>query len=178
MDTEKIVIVDENDLCLGSMDKLAAHRRGVLHRAFSILLFDEEGRMLIQKRSGKKYHSPLLWANACCSHQREGETLAEAAQRRLYEELGLGGVPLEEAFVLRYRCAVGPGMTENEIDHVLFGHAGGMPIRFNRDEIEQVDWAGVETLKRNADNGFPYAYWFRLIIDRISENGIFANRVL
>jgi isopentenyl-diphosphate Delta-isomerase len=165
MGSEKIIIVDEDDVCLGSMDKMLVHRNGTLHRAFSILLYDESGNMLIQRRSSAKYHSPLLWANACCSHQRETETLAQSAHRRLDEELGIRGVHFDEAFVMRYWCDFGNSLSENEIDHVLAGKINNSTvINFNRDEVEEVAWVSTDFLKQAVGKDTAFAYWFRLII--------------
>lgn len=166
METEPIIIVDKDDHCIGSMDKMAVHQNGILHRAFSILLFDGAGNMLIQRRCRTKYHSPLLWANACCSHQREGESIEEATARRLREELGITGIPLRESFVFQYRCSLDNSLIENEIDHVFVGKYLGHTIPFNRDEIDQVKWVGIPELKQSMSMRKDYAYWFGLIMDR------------
>lgn len=170
MAEDDIVIVNEDDECAGAMEKMLAHRIGALHRAFSVVLFDGSGNMLIQQRSRNKYHSPLLWANACCSHQRAGELLEDAVSRRLYEELGITGVPLTEAFTLRYRCQFANSLIENEIDHVYTGFYSG-PVQINHDEIEQVDWVGLDMLKKAVQGSKAYAYWFKLIVQKIIETG-------
>lgn len=169
METENIIIVDNNDECVGIMEKMAVHRNGVLHRAFSILLFDGEGNMLIQKRSRAKYHSPLLWANACCSHQRQGESLEESAARRLREELGVAGVRLDESFVFQYRCILDNSLIENEIDHVFVGNYPDHEIDFNRDEVDQVRWVRMDDLIQAVRNEEDYACWFRYIIEKMDQ---------
>lgn len=170
MEIEPIIIVDSNDHCIGSMGKMAVHRSGILHRAFSILLFDGAGNMLIQRRSRTKYHSPLLWANACCSHQREGESIEEAAARRLQEELGITGISLSESFVFHYRCSLDNSLIENEIDHVFVGKCPEHTVHFNRDEIDQVKWVSIHGLKESMSMKKDYAFWFRLIMDRWGNN--------
>lgn len=170
METETIMIVDGNDNCIGSMEKMAVHRYGVLHRAFSILLFDGTGNMLIQRRSSTKYHSPLLWANACCSHQREGESLSESAARRLREELGITGISLSESFVFKYKCSLDNALIENEIDHVLVGRCLDRKIDFNYDEIAEVKWISINELLQSILKEEGYACWFRLIIEKMAKN--------
>jgi isopentenyl-diphosphate delta-isomerase len=143
---EHVVLVDRHDQELGSMEKLEAHRRGLLHRAFSIFLFGPDGRVLLQQRAHTKYHSPGLWSNACCSHVRPGEPLGNAAVRRLREELGMSCV-LEERFAFTYRAEVGHGLVEHEIDHVFFGQSKGLlfpdPL-----EVAAVRWTSVDQLDR------------------------------
>ncbi|MCB0770048.1 MAG: isopentenyl-diphosphate Delta-isomerase [Flavobacteriales bacterium] len=123
---ERVVLVNEKDEELGSMEKLEAHRTGTLHRAFSVFLFDANDRLLLQRRAFGKYHSPGLWTNTCCSHPRVGESIMEAAHRRLMEEMGLKA-SLEHRFSFAYRADVGQGLIEHELDHVLFGRMEGRP---------------------------------------------------
>src|SRR5271168_1810255 len=114
---EEVILVDESDQPLGTMEKMEAHRRAVLHRAFSVFIFNSRGEMLLQQRAPDKYHSAGLWSNACCSHPRPGEETADAASRRLKEELGFT-TPLEELFHFTYKSEFGNGLTEYEFDHV------------------------------------------------------------
>lgn len=126
--------------------------------------------MLIQRRSSTKYHSPLLWANACCSHQREGESLGESAARRLKEELGITGVSLRESFVFQYKCSLDNALIENEIDHVLVGRCLDHSVYFNCDEIAEVKWIEVNELLHTILNEEGYAFWFRLIMEKMEKN--------
>lgn len=123
---ELVVLVDEHDHERGTMEKLAAHRTGELHRAFSVFIFNSEGALLLQQRAAGKYHSGGLWTNTCCSHPRLNETVAAAAQRRLKEEMGMS-VPLASIFTFIYKADVGNGLIEHELDHVLFGHSDALP---------------------------------------------------
>lgn len=133
---EEVVLVNERDEALGTMEKLEAHRQGVLHRAFSIFLFDESGQLLLQQRAAGKYHSALLWTNTCCSHPRPDEPVASAANRRLQEEMGLS-VELDHRFTFIYKARVAEYLWEHELDHVLFGTLKGTPTP---DPTEVEDW--------------------------------------
>lgn len=160
---EHVILVDENDNEVGTMEKMEAHRKGVLHRAFSILLFDEAGRMLIQKRANDKYHSGNLWTNACCSHPLPGESLDQAARRRLREELGIEGNP-EHRYSFIYRAELDDNVIEHELDHVFVGTFDGTP-EINEEEISdwkyvKMDWL-KEDINRNPD---AYTEWFKIII--------------
>ncbi|HNK86555.1 MAG TPA: isopentenyl-diphosphate Delta-isomerase, partial [Flavobacteriales bacterium] len=117
---EQVTLVNERDEVIGRMEKLEAHRVGALHRAFSIFIFNREGRLLLQQRADGKYHSPGLWTNSCCGHPRPGEPTMKAAQRRLHEELGIR-CELTEEFTFSYRAEFGNGLIEHELDHVFFG---------------------------------------------------------
>lgn len=121
---EQVVLVNERDEPIGTMGKLRAHQEGALHRAFSIFLFDDQGRVLLQRRAPGKYHSAGLWTNTCCSHPRPGESIAAAAQRRLKEEMGITA-ELTERFSFMYRAVFANGLQEHELDHVLFGTFSG-----------------------------------------------------
>jgi isopentenyl-diphosphate delta-isomerase len=166
-----ILTVNEKDEAAGYMDKLLVHRQGILHRAFSVLLFNSRGCMLLQKRGAGKYHSALLWTNACCSHQGEGETLTGSVERRLQEELRVGGVKLDELFTLSYRCSFENGLIENEIDHVFGGNYDG-DVKFDPLEIEQIAWVDVNRVREDMANGGKYTYWFRMIMDRLCPPAI------
>jgi isopentenyl-diphosphate Delta-isomerase len=144
---EQVVLVNDKDEPIGTMDKLQAHRDGALHRAFSIFLFDEHGKLLLQRRAEGKYHSPGLWTNTCCGHPRPGEHVALAAQRRLLEEMGLE-VRLEQRFQFLYHAEFENGMVEHEIDHVLFGPVSGPPVP---DPTEVQDWCYTNLQDLDAD---------------------------
>src|SRR5688572_12077294 len=113
---EQVILVDENDKEIGTLEKIEAHRKGLLHRAFSVLLFNSKGELLLQKRSSKKYHSAGLWTNTCCSHPKPGESVKEAASRRLQEEMGVNSNP-EFAYSFIYKTELENGLIEHEFDH-------------------------------------------------------------
>ena len=117
---EQVILVNENDQEVGTMEKMEVHRLGVLHRAFSVFIFNERGQMLLQQRAMQKYHSAGLWTNACCSHPRPGEEVGSAASRRLNEELGFA-TALNPIFNFVYKATFENGLTEHEFDHVFFG---------------------------------------------------------
>src|SRR5258705_9255778 len=121
---EEVILVNENDEQVGVMEKMEAHQKGLLHRAFSVFIFNEKGQMLLQQRAATKYHSGGKWSNACCSHPRPGEELEAAAKRRLREELGIG-TTLKKIFEFSYKVEFENGLTENELDHVFAGQYGG-----------------------------------------------------
>jgi isopentenyl-diphosphate delta-isomerase len=123
---ELVILVDERDRERGTAAKLAVHRSGQLHRAFSVFVFDAAGRLLLQRRAGAKYHSGGLWTNTCCGHPRPGEDVVSAAERRLKEEMGFGA-PLKQVGAFTYRADVGSGLVEHELDHVLVGAFDGEP---------------------------------------------------
>lgn len=144
---EQVILVNEQDEMLGTMEKYEAHRQGLLHRAFSIFLFDAEDRVLLQRRARTKYHSASLWTNTCCSHPRPGEQLLRAAERRLREEMGLSA-QLELRFNFTYKADVGNGLIEHELDHVFFGRTNDTP---RPDPTEVQDWRYAEVDELSAE---------------------------
>jgi isopentenyl-diphosphate delta-isomerase len=162
---DQIIQVDANDRELGFIDKSKAHEgEGILHRAFSIVVVNGRGEMLIQKRSSRKPLWGSYWANACCSHQRKGETLEEAVHRRIQEEVGLD-CELREIFSFLYHAHFEDKGSENEIDHVFMGTYDG-DVTPNPDEIAETKWIRFEDLRRDiAENPGVYAPWFRIIVD-------------
>jgi isopentenyl-diphosphate delta-isomerase len=157
---EEVVLVNEHDVVLGTMGKLQAHQVGALHRAFSVFLFDTEGRLLLQRRAPGKYHSAGLWTNTCCSHPRLNETLLEAAQRRLNEEMGIAATLIPQ-FSFIYRATLDNGLQEHELDHVLFGSYSGEAVP---DPSEADDWRYMHPDVLDADmNAHPerYTVWLR-----------------
>jgi len=167
---EKVVLVDEYNVVLGTMEKLEAHQKGLLHRAFSVLLYNEAGEMLIQRRALGKYHTPGLWTNACCSHPREEEEAIAAASRRLREELGIEippeGLQVKGHFV--YKASFDNGLTEHEYDTMVVGHFDGMVENFNPEEVGAVRWIDMETLKLEIkENPEKFTPWFKEIIKRV-----------
>ena len=165
--TEFVVLVNEKDQVLGTMEKMEAHVKGLLHRAISVLIFNENGEMLIQQRAAVKYHWPLIWANACCSHPREHESYSEAAHRRVFEELGIQ-VKLEKKFDFIYKATdKTTGLIEHELDYVFEGKYDG-DIPFNTDEVAAVRWIAIPELKKEiAENEEKYAFWFREIMKQL-----------
>ncbi len=162
---EQVILVDADDREIGAAEKLEAHRRGLLHRAISVFVFNGQGEMLLQRRAEGKYHSAGLWSNACCTHPRPGESTAEAAARRLAEEMGFG-CPLEPAFSFVYRVQLTEALAEHEYDHVLLGRYEGAPAP-NPDEVMAWRWAGAEALRRDvAARPEAYTYWFREVYER------------
>lgn len=162
---EYIITVDEKDNEVGSIEKLEAHKIGVLHRAFSILVFNQKGQVLLQKRNIEKYHSPGLWSNTCCSHQRVGETLEEAVTRRLDEELGFT-CDLKEMFHFIYKVEFDNNLMEHELDHVFFGHYDGA-ISPNKEEVDEIKWIYMDDLRQDmAEHPDRYTYWFKILMDR------------
>lgn len=141
---EQVVLVNEHDQALGQVGKLEAHQRGLLHRAFSVFVFDPRGRLLLQQRAAGKYHSAGLWTNTCCSHPRPGEEILNAAGRRLQEEMGIR-CSLEPVFSFMYKEDVGQGLVEHELDHVLFGVYQG-PIAPAAEEVAAYQWMRLHDL--------------------------------
>jgi len=175
---EYILTVDEQDRETGYMEKMEVHKRGVLHRAFSVMIFNNKGEVLLQKRAKEKYHSPGLWTNSCCSHQRQGEALTEAVARRIREELGIS-CDCMEAFKFNYLAQFDNGLIEHEIDHVFIGHYNGNVFP-NKDEVEEIRWISLDKLyKEINEHPEDFTYWFKilmkqkkmqLIAQRISED--------
>src|SRR5688572_20187427 len=137
---EMVILVDHNDVAIGTMEKMEAHRRGELHRAFSVLVFNSKGEILLQKRALRKYHSGGLWTNACCSHPQPGEKMEDAARRRLKEEMGIDLQP-EYAYKFIYKTVLDQNLVEHEYDHVYKATFNGEPA-INKAEV--ADWKFVD----------------------------------
>jgi len=166
MAEEKVILVDENDKQIGLMNKMEAHEKGALHRAFSIFVFNSKGEFLIQQRAFSKYHSGGEWANTCCSHQREGESTLEAAHRRLVEEMGFD-VELKEVFDFTYKKEFGNGLTEHEFDHVVFGEFEGNPVP-NPEEVANWKYVSLEELKKQiASHPEQYTIWLQIALKEV-----------
>jgi isopentenyl-diphosphate delta-isomerase len=159
-DNDCVILVDGSDAEVGTAGKLDAHRRGLTHRAISVLVRNAEGALLLQRRSAGKYHSSGLWANACCSHPLPGENAAVAAGRRLVEEMGVR-CTLEPLFVTHYRAQVSDGLIEDEVVHVFGGFYDG-PVHPNGAEVSEWKWITLAQLTSDV-RGRPdnYAVWFR-----------------
>ena len=164
MSKEKVILVDENDTQVGLMPKLEAHQKGLLHRAFSIFIFNSNHKLLLQKRAISKYHSGGLWTNTCCSHPREGEETINAANRRLIEEMGIK-TELRKVFDFIYKAELDNELTENEFDHVFYGIYNEDPV-INFEEADDFKWVDMETLNNDiAINGQNYTVWFKIAFD-------------
>jgi len=165
---EQVVLVDEADAPVGAEEKAAAHAAGLLHRAFSIFVFDALGRLLLQRRAPGKYHSAGQWSNTCCGHPRPGEPLLAAARRRLREEMGIDCV-LRSFGAYRYRAELDNGFTENELDHLLLGDFEGPP---SPDPAEASEWRWVEpeALRREiAESPLRFTVWLRGCLAQVLE---------
>jgi len=159
-----VILVDPNDQPIGLMEKIEAHQKGLLHRAFSIFVLNDKNELLLQQRAAQKYHSPLLWTNTCCSHQRDGETTIEAGNRRLQEEMGFS-TPLKELFSFIYKAPFDNGLTEHELDHVMIGYYNKNPI-INTNEVEDWKWLSIEKIrKKMVENPVEYTTWFKIIFN-------------
>ncbi|MBN1155744.1 isopentenyl-diphosphate Delta-isomerase [candidate division KSB1 bacterium] len=164
-----VILVDEHDNPAGFSEKMNAHEQAVLHRAFSIVILNQRGEMLLQQRADHKYHSGGMWSNACCSHPRPGESVEQAAHRRLGEEMGFD-CDLSEVHQFIYYAELDHGLTEHEYDHVLFGTYDG-PIEINPDEVQDYKWIGIPDLavdmKTNPD---IYTVWFKILFQHLIDS--------
>ncbi|HEU0137568.1 MAG TPA: isopentenyl-diphosphate Delta-isomerase [Flavobacterium sp.] len=168
MNEEKVILVNERDEPLGLMPKMEAHEKALLHRAFSVFIINKNNEIMLQQRAQHKYHSPLLWTNTCCSHQREGESNLAAGARRLYEEMGIE-TELRELFTFIYKAPFENGLTEHELDHVMVGYYDDEP-RLNIDEVENWKWMAIDDVKRDmTENPDDYTVWFKIIFDRFYQ---------
>lgn len=162
---EQVILVNENNEELGTMPKMEAHEKAVLHRAFSVFLINDKGETMLQQRAAHKYHSPMLWTNTCCSHQRLGESNIEAGVRRLQEEMGVK-TELKELFSFVYKAPFDNGLTEHELDHVMIGKYNDEP-KINADEVNAWKWMSLDDIKDDmAEHPSNYTAWFRIIFDR------------
>ena len=165
---EQVILVDEQDNPIGLMPKLEAHQKAVLHRAFSVFILNVKGELMLQQRAKHKYHSPGLWTNTCCSHQRQGETNVQAGMRRLQEEMGFT-TDLKEIISFIYKAPFDNGLTEHEFDHVLIGYYEDSPI-INDDEVADWKWMPLEDVKNDIDtNPENYTVWFVIIFTKFYD---------
>jgi isopentenyl-diphosphate Delta-isomerase len=161
---EHVILVDERDEAVGTMEKLEAHRKGLLHRAFSILLFNSKGEVLLQKRATQKYHSGGLWTNTCCSHPHPEESMPQATRRKLKQEMGIDLQP-EFAYKFIYKAFLDHDLIEHEYDHVFIGQFEGKPD-INREEVEDWKFVDLQALREDAkQNPDHYTHWFKLILN-------------
>ena len=161
---ENVILVNTDDVQIGLMPKLEAHEKAVLHRAFSVFVLNSKNEIMLQQRAHHKYHSPLLWTNTCCSHQREGETNIQAGSRRLYEEMGFK-TELKELFHFIYKAPFENGLTEHELDHVMIGYYNENP-EINPEEVESWKWMSIEAVQQDMQQRPEvYTVWFKIIFD-------------
>jgi isopentenyl-diphosphate delta-isomerase len=164
MKEEQVILVNEKDEPIGLMNKMEAHEKAILHRAFSVFILNDNNEVMLQQRAAHKYHSPLLWTNTCCSHQRAGETNIQAGKRRLYEEMGFE-VELKELFHFIYKAPFDNGLTEHELDHVMIGYSNSEPL-INPEEVARWKWMKIEAIKDDMiQNPAEYTVWFKIIFD-------------
>jgi isopentenyl-diphosphate delta-isomerase len=166
--TEQVILVDEQDNEIGAMQKMEAHLKGRLHRAFSVFIFNDKGELLLQQRAPGKYHSGGKWTNTCCSHPRLGEDTLAAANRRLDEEMGMQ-CELKYGFSFMYHAAVNESLSENEYDHVYFGVSNNFPVP-NAEEVADFRYITMDALK--ADIGKrpnEYTEWLKICFDKVTE---------
>jgi isopentenyl-diphosphate delta-isomerase len=160
---EHVILVDERDNEVGTMEKMEAHRKGLLHRAFSVVLFNSQGEVLLQKRSQNKYHSAGLWTNTCCSHPKPGEKIEDSVERRLREEMGITAQP-GFAYKFIYRADLSNKLVEHELDYVFTGLFSGEP-QINSSEVESWKYVGLADVRKDVvKNPDAYTYWFRLML--------------
>ncbi|MHC5202641.1 isopentenyl-diphosphate Delta-isomerase [Myroides sp. LJL119] len=165
MKEELVILVNEQDQQIGLMEKIQAHKEALLHRAFSVFVLNDKNEIMLQQRAAHKYHSPLLWANTCCSHQRQGETNIQAGKRRMREEMGFD-LDLKDVFNFIYKAPFDNGLTEHELDHVMIGYSNQDPI-INPEEVADWKWMGIEDIKKDiSENPQVYTEWFKIIFSK------------
>lgn len=166
---EKVILVNENDEQIGLMEKIEAHEKALLHRAFSVFVYNDKGEVMLQQRALSKYHSPGLWTNTCCSHQREGESNIDAGKRRLMEEMGFT-TDLEESISFIYKAPFDNGLSEHEYDYILIGKYNDEP-NLNPDEVAAWKWMSLEDIQKDIkENPEIYTAWFKIIFDKYSNH--------
>ena len=165
MNEDNVILVDVDDNQIGLMPKLEAHEKGVLHRAFSVFIFNNKGELMLQRRALSKYHSPGLWTNTCCSHQRDGESNILAAKRRLNEEMGFVTELIEKTSFV-YKANFDNGLTEHELDHIIVGKYNHSPV-INSSEVDSWKWMSMEDIRNNInDQPHNYTAWFKIIFEK------------
>lgn len=170
----EVILVNENDEAVGTMEKIAAHRKALLHRAFSVFIFNRKGEMLLQQRASNKYHSPNLWTNACCSHPMPGEETIDAAHRRLMEELGFD-TALEHAFSFIYKTPFDNGLTEHELDHVFIGYYDGT-INPDETEVRDFTFMKMDAIRQSMEiHNHKYTSWFTIAFPKLEEHMALKN---
>ncbi len=172
---ELVILVDHDDRETGVMEKIQAHREALLHRAFSVFVFNSKGELMLQQRALGKYHSPGLWTNTCCSHPRPGEDTEAAAHRRLQEEMGFD-CTLTKIFHFTYKAPFDNKLTEHEVDHVFVGFSDTLPV-INPEEVESYRFATLDDISvEMAENPELFTVWFQIAFERVAE--YYLNREL
>lgn len=172
---EQVILVNEKDEPIGLMPKLEAHQKALLHRAFSVFIFNDKNELMLQQRASHKYHSPNLWANTCCSHQRDGESNIQAGTRRLQEEMGFVA-SLEESVSFIYKAPFDNGLTEHEFDHVMIGYYNDAP-EINPEEVSNWKWMPLEDVKLDMKKQPEiYTEWFKIIFDKFYDHINITNK--
>lgn len=165
---ELVILVDQNDTQVGVMEKMQAHVEAVLHRAFSVFIFNSKGELMLQQRAFSKYHSPGLWSNTCCSHPRPGEKTSDAAHRRMKEEMGFD-CDFTEAFSFIYKAPFTNELTEHEYDHVFIGISDKLPV-INTDEAAAYRMATIDNIRKEMNQDpEKFSVWFRIAFDRVED---------
>ena len=165
---EQVILVDTNDQAIGLMPKMEAHEKGVLHRAFSVFILNDKNQLMLQQRALHKYHSPGLWTNTCCSHQRDGEDNISAGKRRLLEEMGFE-TELSEVTSFIYKAPFDNGLTEHELDHIMIGHHNDAPD-VNPEEVANWKWMALEAVCDDImHHPEHYTAWFIIIFEQFFE---------
>jgi isopentenyl-diphosphate Delta-isomerase len=166
---EEVVLVDQNNNVIGYMEKMEAHEKGLLHRAFSVFIFNSNNELLLQQRAISKYHSGGLWTNTCCSHPRKNEKFIDAANRRLVEEMGMS-VELEKAFSFTYKADLDHNLIEHELDWVFIGKSDTLPV-INKEEVESFKYINFQDLVKDIDdNPDVYTEWLKICLNKVSEH--------
>ncbi len=174
MKEEQVILVNQLDEQIGTMPKMEAHENAMLHRAFSVFVMNDQGKIMLQQRAADKYHSPLLWTNTCCSHQLLGETNIEAGKRRLQEEMGFV-TELRELFSFIYKASFDNGLTEHEFDHVMIGSFNEDP-KVDPDEVADWKWMSPSDIKNDIlKRPSEYTVWFKIIFEKFHEHIIDNN---
>lgn len=172
---KEVILVNQQDEAIGSMEKLEAHQKGLLHRAFSIFIFNTEGELLLQRRAIEKYHSGGLWTNTCCSHPEPGESLLSAGNRRLMEEMGFS-TPIRPLFAFVYKASFANGLIEHEFDHVFVGEFDG-EVDANKEEVMEYKWISYQSLKEVAlSKPESFTFWFLEVYDRVFQQYAEMNK--
>lgn len=164
-----LILVDEHDNEIGVSDKLSVHQSGVLHRAFSVFIFNSNGELLLQQRADSKYHSPGLWSNTCCSHPKPGENNLEACKRRLTEEMGMQCI-IEFSFSFIYKFQFSNGLIEHEYDYVYLGYTNDLP-KLNKMEVKEWKYISLQDLENEILNHPEYyTAWLKICLPKVIEH--------
>jgi isopentenyl-diphosphate delta-isomerase len=167
---ELVILVDNQDNETGVQDKLSVHQRGLLHRAFSVFVFNTKNELILQQRADGKYHSPGLWTNTCCSHPKPGEKTIDACKRRLMEEMGMECGNLEFSFSFMYKCKFSNGLTEHEFDHVYLGYTDDLPI-LNYAEVKEWKYISlIELEKEMKSHPEKFTEWLKICFPKLVEH--------